>query len=31
MLRSVSVAFWGDGGVSERFLSEVFFLINVSN
>ncbi len=31
MLRSLSVAFWGDGGVSESYLSEVFFLINVPN
>lgn len=29
MLRSLSVAFWGDGRLSESFLSEVFFLINV--
>jgi hypothetical protein len=28
VLRSLSVAFWGDGRVSESFLSEVFFLIN---
>ncbi len=28
MLRSLSVAVWGDGGVSESYLSEVFFLIN---
>ena len=27
-VRSLSVAFWGDGGVSESYLSEVFFLIN---
>jgi hypothetical protein len=30
VLRSLSVAFWGDGGVSEIFLIEVFFLINGS-
>jgi hypothetical protein len=29
VLRSLSVAVWGDGGVSEIFLSEVFFLMNV--
>jgi hypothetical protein len=31
VLRSLSVAFWGDGRVSESYLSEVFFLINGSN
>jgi hypothetical protein len=28
VLRSLSVAFWGDGRVSESFLSKAFFSIN---
>jgi hypothetical protein len=28
MLRSLSLVFWRDGGVSKSFLIEIFFLIN---
>jgi hypothetical protein len=30
MLRSVSIAVWGDESLSETFLSEVFFLITAN-